>query len=222
MKPGGVVTSYGASRGMLILGMDGSMARPSAAVAKEGKVIHQISSAEAGAPSRDILRLAERALAASSVTIRDVGLIAVTVGPGSFTGVRAAMAAAMGLSAGCGAPVAGVRTLEAVAACSQAVSGRVTAVSPARKGTVYVSEFEMTPGGPVELSAPVEEPMGGDLVAGPPAGDAPTVAASAALIAGKRAARGEKFVFPPAPEYVGRPQAEELLSGKKDQTINGR
>lgn len=199
---------------MLILGMDGSMARPSAAVAGGGKVIHQLSGAGAGASSRDILRLVERVLTASSITMRDVGLIAVTVGPGSFTGVRAAMAAAMGLSEGCGAPVAGVRTLEAVAACSQAVSGRVTAVSPARKGTVYVSEFRMTPDGPLALAAPAEEPLAEHPVP-PPDGAALTVAASAALMAGGRAARGDKFGFPPAPEYVGRPQAEELLDGYK-------
>jgi len=198
--------------------------------------------------SRDILRLTAKVLEEASISIMDVGLIAVTVGPGSFTGVRAAMAAAMGLAQAYGAQVAGARTLEAVAGCAPSGEGRVTAASPARKGRVYASMFQMAAAGPVELTAPGEIPAadlaiiseyplrligegfeaqidqllqksgGGAKILAP----VMTVAASAALMAHHRALRGENFRLPPAPEYVGRPQAEVLRGGSPNvQPLSG-
>jgi tRNA threonylcarbamoyladenosine biosynthesis protein TsaB len=69
----------------------------------------------------------------------DVGKLVVTVGPGSFTGLRVGLAFARGLALATGAPLAGVGTLEALAASA---SGAAAGVIDARRGLVYVQAFE--------------------------------------------------------------------------------
>jgi len=66
--------------------------------------------------------------------------IGVTVGPGSFTGLRVGMAFAQGLGAALDRPVVGVSTLDALAASIEP-SGLVAAVIDARRGQVYARLF---------------------------------------------------------------------------------
>lgn len=65
--------------------------------------------------------------------------IGVTVGPGSFTGLRVGLAFAQGLGSALGRPVVGVSTLDALAASVEAslLSGDVAALIDARRGQVY-------------------------------------------------------------------------------------
>ncbi|MFC0634060.1 tRNA (adenosine(37)-N6)-threonylcarbamoyltransferase complex dimerization subunit type 1 TsaB [Brevundimonas balnearis] len=71
----------------------------------------------------------------------DLDRIAVTVGPGSFTGLRVGLAFALGLGAALGRPVVGVTTLEALAA-SAADEGLTLAAIDARRGEVYAQSFQ--------------------------------------------------------------------------------
>jgi tRNA threonylcarbamoyladenosine biosynthesis protein TsaB len=66
--------------------------------------------------------------------------IGVTVGPGSFTGLRVGLAFALGLGAALDRPVVGVSTLDALAA-SVPAKGMVAAVIDARRGQVYARLF---------------------------------------------------------------------------------
>ena len=77
--------------------------------------------------------------------------VGVTVGPGSFTGLRVGLSFAQGLGAALGRPVVGISTLQALAASvpnvsgSDAsgpdVSGAIAAVIDARRGQVYLQTF---------------------------------------------------------------------------------
>ncbi len=69
---------------------------------------------------------------------RELGGIAVGIGPGSFTGVRIGLATARGLALALGVPVAGVSTLDALAA---GAPGAVPVVD-ARRGEVFVLQDE--------------------------------------------------------------------------------
>jgi tRNA threonylcarbamoyladenosine biosynthesis protein TsaB len=69
----------------------------------------------------------------------DLDKIVVTIGPGSFTGLRVGLAFAKGLQLATGAPLAGVGTLKALAA---SVDGPAAGVIDARRGLVYVQAFE--------------------------------------------------------------------------------
>lgn len=67
--------------------------------------------------------------------------IGVTVGPGSFTGLRVGLAFAQGLGAALDRPVIGISTLEALARSADDGCGATAAVIDARRGQVYLQTF---------------------------------------------------------------------------------
>ncbi len=70
-------------------------------------------------------------------------MIAVNHGPGSFTGLRSAVAAARGLALAAGLPVLAVGSLEALAAAVPSyASGTLVAAMDARRGQVYAQAFD--------------------------------------------------------------------------------
>lgn len=83
--------------------------------------------------------LARDAMAASGLTFDDLDRIGVTVGPGSFTGLRVGLAFALGLGAALDRPVVGVSALDALAA--DGGPGLVLAAIDARRGQVYARLF---------------------------------------------------------------------------------
>ncbi|MGE7370746.1 tRNA (adenosine(37)-N6)-threonylcarbamoyltransferase complex dimerization subunit type 1 TsaB [Neorhizobium sp. NPDC001467] len=85
----------------------------------------------------------EAALAEAAITLQDVGRIAVTIGPGSFTGIRVGVAAARGLALSLGIEAFGITTLETMAAHHLAGSGPhpVVAAMDAKRGEIYAQPF---------------------------------------------------------------------------------
>ena len=81
-----------------------------------------------------------RDVAAEAGGFDRIDRIGVTVGPGSFTGLRVGLAFALGLGAALDRPVVGVSTLDALAA-SVPAKGMVAAVIDARRGQVYARLF---------------------------------------------------------------------------------
>jgi tRNA threonylcarbamoyl adenosine modification protein YeaZ len=82
------------------------------------------------------------ALDASGKTYRDLGAVVVSVGPGSFTGIRVGVAAARGLALALKIPARGVTTLSAIAEeARQAWPGRrILAAIDARRDELYVED----------------------------------------------------------------------------------
>jgi tRNA threonylcarbamoyladenosine biosynthesis protein TsaB len=77
--------------------------------------------------------------------------IGVTVGPGSFTGLRVGLAFAQGLGAALDRPVVGISALNALAASLNEPSGPIAALIDARRGQVYARFFaDGAPLGPDE------------------------------------------------------------------------
>ncbi|HSI41861.1 MAG TPA: tRNA (adenosine(37)-N6)-threonylcarbamoyltransferase complex dimerization subunit type 1 TsaB, partial [Xanthobacteraceae bacterium] len=73
----------------------------------------------------------------------DIGTFAVTVGPGSFTGLRVGLSAARGFGLACGRPVVGLSTLAVLAAplLAQDDAVPVVAALDARHGNLYLQMF---------------------------------------------------------------------------------
>jgi len=82
--------------------------------------------------------MVEEAMAASGLAFTDLDRIVVTLGPGSFTGLRVGLSFAKGLGLALNIPVAGVNALEALAFGH---AGRVIAIVDARRGQAYWQAF---------------------------------------------------------------------------------
>ncbi len=83
------------------------------------------------------------ALTAAGLKASDLSAVAVTIGPGTFTGVRIGLAAARGLRLACGIPLTGVTTLELMAhtAARRWPDRPVMAALDARRDQVYAQYF---------------------------------------------------------------------------------
>ncbi|MCX6640015.1 MAG: tRNA (adenosine(37)-N6)-threonylcarbamoyltransferase complex dimerization subunit type 1 TsaB [bacterium] len=84
---------------------------------------------------------------------RDLGAIAVSIGPGSFTGLRVGLATAKGLCWSWKIPLITVPTLQAIAASLPISNGRITAVLPARAEEVYWAQFERQSGNLLQITS---------------------------------------------------------------------
>lgn len=133
---------------MLILAIDTALDHAQAAVVDAG-VIRGASIAEAKGDAEAVTRHARAALAAAGARFGDIERIAVTVGPGSFTGVRVGIAYAKGLAMALQVPAVGVATLEVLAR-----QGGLPAlgVVDARHGAVYAGLY-LTQAAPPAVAA---------------------------------------------------------------------
>ena len=75
------------------------------------------------------------------LTPADLSAIAVSIGPGSFTGLRVGLATAKGIAYSGGLPLIGISTLLAIAATVKKFQGIVCALLDARKNDVYIGLF---------------------------------------------------------------------------------
>src|ERR1700736_4004006 len=94
-----------------------------------------------------LMPMVARVMDAARLEFSDIDRIAVTIGPGSFTGVRVGIAAARGIALAAGKPAIGLTTLAAFTAPHVATgfAGTVVPVIDARHGQVYMQVFG--PGG---------------------------------------------------------------------------
>lgn len=73
--------------------------------------------------------------------VKGVGLVAVTVGPGAFTGMRVGLAAARGFALSGGVPCMGLTTLEVIAAGAGDAPGGVLVAIDSKRADVYAQSF---------------------------------------------------------------------------------
>ena len=134
---------------MLILGIDTSSISCSVGVLNTDTKLCAESFVNNGLThSQTLLPLIEETIQKAGVTAKDIDLIAVTKGPGSFTGLRIGMATVKGLSAPVNTPCVCVSTLEAIAKTASGdkrlkqKSCVLCAVMDARCNQVYNALFE--------------------------------------------------------------------------------
>jgi tRNA threonylcarbamoyladenosine biosynthesis protein TsaB len=127
---------------MLILAIDTALDACAAAVldTEAGQLIAQESQAMKRGHAEALMPLIGRVIAASGTAFASLGRVAVTTGPGSFTGLRVGLSAARGIALAANIPVVGVTTLTAYAApiVSQNAEHPVISVIDARHDQVYL------------------------------------------------------------------------------------
>lgn len=94
---------------MTVLAFDCAVSGLGVAVVRDGVRLAGLSEGGRDQAAR-LLPAIESVLAAAAIDRRAITLIAVTIGPGSFTGVRVGLAAARGLAVGLAVPLAGITT----------------------------------------------------------------------------------------------------------------
>ena len=126
---------------MICLAFDTSAKVASVAVLDGEKLLASYSVDNGLTQSELILPMAEDVLKKLSLSYSDVGLLATSVGPGSFTGVRIGVSLVKGLAFGKNIPCVGVSTIEALAENLSGLSGLIIPVMDARRNQVYTATF---------------------------------------------------------------------------------
>lgn len=142
---------------LLVLAMDGSTRVSSTALLRVGgqaaarwDVVARRTDVDERGQARVLLRLVDEMLEEVGAEPSDLGTIVVGVGPGTFTGVRIAVATARGLALGLAVPVLGVSTLSALAAGAIAASSAeerggwscLVPVIDARRSQLFLGVYE--------------------------------------------------------------------------------
>ena len=134
---------------MLILAFDASVAACSAALWRDGVVLATGRQPMDQGQAEVLMPLIEDVMARGGATYSALDRIAVTVGPGSFTGVRVGLSAARGLGLAAGKPVVGVLTTESLAAAVPETErgdagsrAKILALIDTKRGDLYVQQFD--------------------------------------------------------------------------------
>jgi tRNA threonylcarbamoyladenosine biosynthesis protein TsaB len=131
---------------MTLLAFDTSMAACSAAVWRDGVVARRFQAMSRG-HAEALFPMIREVMAEAGISFADLHAIAVTRGPGSFTGVRVGVAAARGLALAADRPVIAATSLEVIA---HGVAQRLTpeqarepfvVAMDARRGELYCQQF---------------------------------------------------------------------------------
>jgi len=131
---------------MRVLAIDTSCAAASVAIVESGRVepLAAESRPMARGHAEAIAPMVEAAMSQVEGGLATIDRIAVTIGPGSFTGIRVGLALAKAMGLALGVPVLGVSTLAALAAplLSDPRPGVIAAAIDARHGSIYFQLFE--------------------------------------------------------------------------------
>ena len=128
------------ARNTVILGIDSSAKSGAAAVMRGGEILSTQINSSGLTHSQTLMPMIDSVISNSGIKTEDIGIIAVTVGPGSFTGLRIGLSSAKGIAAVTGAECVGLSTLEALAFGAKS-DGIICAVMDARVKRVYNALF---------------------------------------------------------------------------------
>ena len=193
----------------LLLALETALPAPTVALLRDAEPVGEIALPATRPLSEQLLPGIDALLALSGSTLEEVDAFAVSIGPGSFTGIRVGVATVKGLAFGGTPPVAPISTLTALACAAGRPGDTVAAVLDARRGEVYAGAYELTHAEPCCV---LPDGLYGvrDLAARLPAacllvGDgAPLLAdASSAALGGKLQILAQALVRPRA-SHVGR------------------
>ncbi len=138
---------------MTILALEFSSERRSVALAR-GETVLAEAVEQTASRGTNAFGLIDKVLTEGKISREEIEAIAVGLGPGSYTSIRAAIALAQGWQLARGVKLLGVSSAEAIAAQAQAekIVGRVNVLVNAQRGEFYLATWEISIGGMMEIS----------------------------------------------------------------------
>lgn len=135
---------------MTILALEFSSSQRSVAVLHKGGVAEAV---ETGGHGTNAFSLMEKVLAEAGLERGQIEVIAVGLGPGSYTGIRVALSIAQGWQLARGVKLLGISSAESLAAQAhtEKIFGRVNVVIDAQRNEFYRTAYKISPGGWKEI-----------------------------------------------------------------------
>ncbi len=130
---------------MTVLGIETSTAVCAVGLVREGKNAIERSLIESHIHSEKLLTLVQEVVAEAEIGLSEIDCIAISIGPGSFTGLRIGLSTAKGLCYALGKPLAAISTFEALATAAFDVHpeiSKIVVMIDAKKSEYYVGRFE--------------------------------------------------------------------------------
>ena len=138
---------------MYVLALETTGAFASVALIKDDKLISHVSGSDRFSHLQNLMPQVETVIKDSELSLSDVDVIAVSCGPGSFTGIRIGVSSARALSQILGTPCVAVPSLEALAMRAKDCAKGNVLVCPmldARRSQVYAGGYIIKDGFPQE------------------------------------------------------------------------
>ena len=144
---------------MKLLAVDSSSLAASAAIWQDDKLLGEFFINAGLTHSQTLMPMVQQLLGTTSTALGDIDCFAVSVGPGSFTGLRIGIATVKGMAFGAEKPCVPVSTLEGLAHNLQGFGGIICPVMDARCKQVYTALFEAKPDGIHRLTEDAALPL---------------------------------------------------------------
>jgi tRNA threonylcarbamoyladenosine biosynthesis protein TsaB len=127
-----------------ILAFDCAGAQCAAAIVADGQTLAEKRIASDRGHAQLLMPLLVELVAEAGLRFSDIDRFAVTTGPGSFTGIRVALAAAHGLALGTGKPIVGITVFDVIAAQAAAIAAfpRLLVAIDSRRAEIFVQRFD--------------------------------------------------------------------------------
>lgn len=153
---------------MLTLCLDTSGPWLNLALSRQGTVLRGISREVGIGHSESLPGEMGDLLSSTGVRHSDIQLLAVSTGPGSFTGLRVGISFIKGLGAGLGVPCLSINTLDAMAFSCSDHDGWLSPMIDAKKGEIYTSLYQVREGLPVNQGRYLSTDPAGWMASLPP------------------------------------------------------
>lgn len=137
---------------MIILSVDSATPVAGVAIISENKLLAENFLNTGNTHSEQLLPLIAQTLKGVKLSLQDIDGIGVSIGPGSFTGLRIGLATAKALAQVAGISLVAVPTLDALAQNLVGMPGYICPILNARKGEVYTAIYETLDSGLKRIS----------------------------------------------------------------------
>ena len=127
---------------MRILALETSRKPGSIALLEHATLVCEVELPEDGGPGRSLAPLIDAQLRFADWCVADLDLVACTVGPGSFTGLRIGVTAAKTLAYAAGSQILGVPTLDVVAEQAPGNIATLTTVMDAQRRQLFAARYD--------------------------------------------------------------------------------